>query len=205
MPAQFWSQNVQYNGFSVDIFMLDSNFLDALPVGADLGHNICQDWFHTNQDCWGINLNSCTQHFQASWQASLDMLEDGLSRSTADWKIINTHFPGPAIAAQSRIQDLHSRYGIDLLFTGHTHYQVDGEDHGIPWIISGGGGGVSSDAKPSLSGHDTAYGFVDFSINKDSLKYDMHSWGGLESNGGHIIMKSKTLRKSVAAAEPVFV
>lgn len=206
MPAQFWSQNVQYSGFSVDVFMLESNFLDAKPVGADPGHNICQDGFQTNQDCWGLNLNSCFRHFQDSWHASLDMLEEGLKRSTADWKIINTHFPGSAIAGLSRIQELHSRYGFDLLFTGHTHYQVDGEDHGIPWIVSGGGGGVTSDAKPSITGHDDAYGFVDFTINKDYLKYDMHSWGGIEETGGHIIRKSKTLhRNATAADQPVFV
>merc|ERR1712154_698524 len=107
-----------------------------------------------------------------------------------------------------KVQELNSKYGIDLIFTGHTHYQVHGEDKGIPWIISGGGGGVTSDAKPAISGHDSAYGFVDFTITKDELKFDMHSWGGMD-DGNMIIMDSKTLYKSVSKsdvfASPTFV
>lgn len=195
MPGQYWSQHVKYNGFSVDMFMLESNFLDAEAPGVDLNHNICQDRLGTNLDCWGLNENVCQQHFQASWQASLHMLEDGLSKSEADWKIVLTHYPGPSIAGLPQIQDLNTRYGIDLIFTGHTHYQVKGEDHGIPWIISGGGGGVSSDAKPSPDGQDDAYGFVDFTVNKDALKIDMHSWGGADGSGSPIIRSTRTLSK----------
>lgn len=126
MPAPFWSQNVQYNGFSVDVFMLESNFLDAEAQGSDPDHNICQGSYHdVGQDCWGINLANCVKHFYSSWDASLDMLEEGLSKSVADWKIVNTHYPGPSIASQPRIQDLNTRYGIDLIFSGRTHYHVD--------------------------------------------------------------------------------
>lgn len=215
MPGQYWSQKVQYQGFSVDIFMLESNSWDAHPFGLDPNHNICQDWFETNADCWGLNYYSCPGHFSSAWDASLDMLEEGLRQSTAEWKIVNTHFPGPWVASQSRIQRLHSRYGIDLLFTGHTHYQADGEDNGIPWIISGGGGGVSSDSKPSTDGHDNSYGFIDFKINSHELKYDMHSWGGMDDNADFIIMSSKTLQRHPAQSrrrwsgrtseDPVFV
>lgn len=126
------------------------------------------------------------------------MLEEGLSKSDADWKIINTHFPGSSIAGQPKIQELNTRYGIDLIFTGHTHWQSTGEDHGIPWIISGGGGGVSSDAKPRLDGQDDAYGFVDFTISKDTLKSDMHSWGGMDGEGSFIVRNTKTLSKGKA-------
>jgi len=209
MPAQFWSQFVQYSDFSVEIFMLESNFLDAMPPGVDPNHNICQDWFHSQQECWGINENSCVHHFQASWKASLDMLEERLSKTDADWKIILTHYPGPAIVGIPGIRDLNDRYGIDLIFTGHTHYQVKGSDYGIPWIISGGGGGVSSDAKPDINGFDDAYGFVDFTINKDTLKFDMHSWGGMNSGGTPLIRSTTTLSKrstnTTSAGHAVFV
>lgn len=192
MPAQYFTQRVRYNGFTVETFMLESNFMDALPHGADPNHNICQG----GANCWGLNIDTCVHYFQDHWAKSLDMLEEGLKNSTADWRIINTHYPGYGIASQPRIKELHSKYGFDLLFTGHAHIQQIGESNGIPWIVSGGGGGVTSDAKPSNDGHDMAYGFVDFTITKDTLKFDMHTWGGMNNNGSKaIIMASKTLQK----------
>jgi len=98
------------------------------------------------------------------------------------------------------IQDLNNRYGIDLLFTGHTHWQKHGEDFGIPWIVSGGGGGVSADCLPDINGDDEAYGFVDFTITKDSLKFDLRSWGGMDPSPDGIIWQSETLSKRSANA-----
>jgi hypothetical protein len=192
MPAQYFKQHVRYDGFTVDFYMLESNFLDAKPPGVDIHHNICQG----GANCWGLRPDNCVSYFQDAWAKSLEMLEDGLKNSNADWHIINTHYPAPSIIGMPKIQELHQKYGIDFIFTGHTHYQALGEDHGIPWVISGGGGGVSSDAKPSIDGHDGAYGFVDFTINKDFLKIDMHSWGGMNNNGSNpIIMASKTIQR----------
>merc|ERR1711865_877026 len=121
------------------------------------------------------------------------MLEEGLKTSSATWKIVNTHFPGPMITSQPRIRELNKKYGIDLVFTAHSHHQEYGEDDGMAWIVAGGGGGVSSDAMPDINGHDMAYGFVDFTITKDSLTYDFHSWGGMD-DGNVIIMDSHTIR-----------
>jgi len=200
MPGQFWSQRVQYRGFSVEIYMLESNYQDALPPGGDPGRNICQDPAGTNPDCWGLNVDSCFQHFAGAWTASLDMLEDHLSKTDADWKIINTHYPGPSIAGDPRIQNLNSLYGIDLIFTGHAHYQGHGVEKDIPWIISGGGGGVTSDITPDINGHDSSYGFVDFTVNKDSLKFELRSWGGMDPSPDGIIWQSETLSKRSANA-----
>ena len=147
----------------------------------------------------GITLNNCSRVFQDVWQQSLDMLEEGLKNSKAQWHIVNTHFPGPSIASGGRIQALHQAFGIDLIFTGHTHFQTSGTTKGINWIISGGGGGVTSDAKPSLSGYDTSYGFVDFTITRDALKFDMLSWGGMDG-GKQIIMSSKTINARTSTA-----
>merc|ERR1712080_374665 len=97
-----------------------------------------------------------------------------------------------SIASDGRIQALHQAYGIDLIFTGHTHFQSTGATKGINWIISGGGGGATSDVKPSLSGHDGLYGFVDFTITRQALKFDMLSWGGIDADK-QIIMSSKTI------------
>jgi len=196
MPGQFWSQRVQYSGFSVEIYMLESNYQDALPLDPlTEGRNICQGRDDWQPDCWGLSLDSCVQHFVGAWTASLDMLEERLSKTDADWKIINTHYPGTSIASDPRIKDLNIKYGIDLIFTGHSHFQQHGVTNDIPWIISGGGGGITSDVLPDINGHDDAYGFVDFTVNKDSLKFDMRTWGGMEPSPDGIIRKSETISK----------
>lgn len=207
MPGQYWTQPVRYNGFSIDIFMLESNFLDAKPPGSDPDHNICHDIQGTDLDCWGLSLNTCTSWFHDSWQHSIDMLQEGMSKSTADWKFVVTHYPGPVVASLQEIQDINTQYGIDMLFTGHSHSQLVGDTSNISWVQSGGGGGVSSDALPTMSGHDCAYGFVDFEINKDTLKIHMNSWGGGDGTGPPIVMQTKTISKTSVGntRETVFV
>jgi len=197
LPAQYWSQTVVYQDFSVDYFFMDSNFLDASTPGADPHHNVCQG----SATCDGMTKNTCVDYFHKLWSGSMDMLQKGLANSTADWRIIVTHFPGPSIA--HFVKDMAS--DIDLIFTGHAHLQQLGHSDGIDWVISGGGGGVTSDAVPYPSGHDNAYGFVDFTISKSTLKIDMHSWGG-EGEGKEIIMATKTLtpKKTSSTALPQF-
>merc|ERR1712216_167805 len=180
-------------GFNILVFHLDSNYLDAFPLGSDPDHNICQyrDW--SAKECYGVTLQNCRKTLTDLWWSGLKMMEDVLKTKTATWHIVNTHFPGPAIASKGKIQELHKTYGIDLLFTGHTHWQSVGKSKGINWIISGGGGGVSADSKPNLKATDHAYGFVDFTISKTTLKVDMHSWGGVDNHAGEpIITTSRT-------------
>jgi len=67
-----------------------------------------------------------------------------------------------------------AKYGIDLIFTGHTHWQyASSTDKEIPYIISGGGGGITSEWNPdgSKRGRDQ-YGFMDMTISKDELKIE---------------------------------
>lgn len=192
LPAQYWSQIVEYDGFSIEVFNLDSAFMDAFPNGGDPNHNICQVRDGGASSCFGIDLENCVTEFGKVWAGSLDMLEKGLAASTAHWKIINTHFPGPSIAGQEKIKRLHEQYGIDLIFTGHTHYQASGLTNGMYWIISGGGGGVSSDAHPSQSGHDSAYGFVHFAADDLQFQIDFHSWAGFITYTSTITKRTKT-------------
>merc|ERR1719329_1061203 len=116
-----------------------------------MNHRICQG----EGECYGINAGNCPAMFAKAWKDGLTMLEKGLSESTAEWHIIVTHFPGNSITTQPEIQQLNEKYGIDLVFSGHTHFQRLGEDNNMTYIISGGGGGVTSDAGPVDDGHDT--------------------------------------------------
>merc|ERR1711904_200244 len=96
MPAAFWSQRVEYDGFSVEIFNLDSNFNDAFHHGEDLAHNICQETEFRPSDqgsCWDMDVDNCRSKLNKWWEEGLEMLERGLSNNRATWTIVNTHFP----------------------------------------------------------------------------------------------------------------
>lgn len=185
MPGQYWSQRMQYSDFSVEFFFLDSNHQDA---HSKPGHNICQ----FGDKCWGITNDTCVEWLDQAWAKSKEMLKAGLKKSTADWRVVVTHFPGPTITGDPAIRAL--KDDIDLVITGHTHYQQIGADKGLKWIITGGGGGITSDGgTPSKTGYDMCYGFVDFTISRTELKYDMHSWGGPDP-GKIIIMKTDSVQ-----------
>jgi len=188
MPAQFWSQRIVYTDFTVDVFILESNFFDAKPRHEDPNHNMCGHGDPPAGPCYGVTPTSCSTWFRDNWDKSSDFLKKGLAASDATWKLVQTHYPGPTIAGLIATQSAK----IDLIITGHTHFQSLGSTNGIDWVITGGGGGVTSDSTPVPSGEDDAYGFVDFTISKSELKMDMYSWGG-PPPGRAIIRNSKTI------------
>jgi len=201
MPAPFWSQRVEYNGFSVEVFNLDSNNNDASPIGEDPHHNLCQEFRKSDSGtCHGMNVGNCQQKLNQLWAGSLKMLEQGLSKpDRATWTIVNTHFPVTWYYMDDELKRLHQQYGIDLMFTGHSHQQETGYTHNYTYIISGGGGGVTSDGCPEYDGDDDAYGFVDFTIDANALSWDMHSHGGVHAEFPQI---TKTCSLTKGEAEP---
>lgn len=182
MPGQYWSRKVQYLDFSVDYFFLDSNVVDTYDP-HDANHYICQR--SPSSTCWNVTETSCPNMFEQAWSGGRAMVEAGLKASTSEWKVIVTHFPPPVVLLDPVFKKLIKQYGIDLLVTGHTHWQDAGidNDSGVAWIITGGGGGVTADAGVDMpGGHDQAYGFVDFAINRTNLKFDMYTWGGMDGD-----------------------
>jgi len=190
MPALYWSQRVQYLDFAVDLNFLESNFFDAEPAGVDLNHNMCGH----GSSCYDINPKTCPSFFHEAWAGSVEMLRKNLAESDARWQVVVTHFPGPIIAPM--LATMADR--IDLLITGHAHFQAMGSSAGIDWIISGGGGGVTSDAQPTEDGHDSAYGFVDITVTSHKMIVDLLSWGG-HAPGHEIITQSRTLKPKLKA------
>jgi len=189
MPGQYWSRKVQYLDFAVDYYFLDSNVVDTYDP-HDANHYICQHF--PSSTCWNVTQNSCAQKlFEQAWSGGQAMVEKGLKASTSEWKIIVTHFPPPVVLAVPFYKNVITKYGVDLVVTGHAHYQQTGIDKetGVHWIITGGGGGVTTDSAPDYpGGHDEAYGFIDFAINRTNLNWDMYSWGGVD--GDMIITQS---------------
>jgi tartrate-resistant acid phosphatase type 5 len=79
--------------------------------------------------------------------AQLEWLEDQLSASTADWKIVFAHHPlysngvhGTDPALVDRLLPLFEQYGVDLYLCGHDHdLQVLQAVNGVHFLVDGAG------------------------------------------------------------------
>merc|ERR1719446_1954041 len=90
---------------------------------------------------------------------------------------------------------------------GHSHLQqvwyrqtyIDYDIGDTALVISGGGGGVSSEGPPHVdwnkpgddkaTGYDDHYGFMDMVITKDHLSIRPYSWGTDKNTGSQIMRR----------------
>mmetsp|Transcript_27005 Transcript_27005/g.76629 ORF Transcript_27005/g.76629 Transcript_27005/m.76629 type:complete len:359 (+) Transcript_27005:2313-3389(+) len=188
-PAQYWRTTARYPGFHVDYFFVDSNTFGAAASVADPEHNICSEQHNTkhgSQSC-GVQGPSSTQDcpgwFSRLWEEQLDWMDEGLSHSDADWQVVVTHYPpewGTATWAS-----MSAKHGIDLIITGHVHsqgvhYLEPGNAMGpTAYIVSGGGGGITSGLPPHPEGEDDAYGFMDLTLSREEIKIEAISHAGI--------------------------
>jgi len=197
MPGAYYSLKANYPGFSIDYYMLDSNFVDAMDPPQDPEHNICSE-LHNNPgaNCSGAggpgSVEGCKAWFQSFWQQQKLWLERKLAQSKADWQIIVTHFPCGFEAGW--FSGLNARLGLDLLVTGHRHDQelwkagevgYAGILGGLTCFVTGGGGGITSEESliPGTPTHNwpnvnTQYGFFDLTISKSKILVESISYEG---------------------------
>lgn len=187
MPAQYWSVKVRYPDFSMDYYFVDSNVHTVFPPEHDVEHNLC-GLAHNPQgaNCGEMgprSLQDCPAWFDNLWKAELQWLEHALQRSTAQWQVVVTHFP--PTWGRPHWSRLSQRYGIDLMLTGHKHLQdvwsPESEDNFLrptAVIISGGGGGITSEGIPDSNGKDDQYGFMDLTLSKEAIQIEAVSHGG---------------------------
>eukprot|EP00930_Biecheleria_cincta_P026176 TRINITY_DN18498_c0_g1_i1.p1 TRINITY_DN18498_c0_g1~~TRINITY_DN18498_c0_g1_i1.p1 ORF type:complete len:577 (-),score=97.25 TRINITY_DN18498_c0_g1_i1:172-1815(-) len=204
MPAPYYSQRVNYpdQDFTMDYFMIDTNFLDAKqPTQWTLFSNVCS-WFndHTerikggSKDCSAAggprSAQSCPAWFASFWKEQQAWLEQKLSTSEADWQVIVTHFPCGHMAKYYK--RLNEEFGLDLLLTGHRHDQEiwpsGGKLGGLTCLVSGGGGGITSEASPERNetwtewgygAHVQAqYGFFDLTVSKAKVFIESINYKG---------------------------
>lgn len=79
--------------------------------------------------------------------SQLDWLDEALTTSAAQWKIVCSHHPifssgvhGPSERLAEALQPLLARHHVDLMLTGHDHhYERTVPINGITHVVSGGG------------------------------------------------------------------
>eukprot|EP00425_Heterocapsa_triquetra_P038527 CAMPEP_0195081508 /NCGR_PEP_ID=MMETSP0448-20130528/22932_1 /TAXON_ID=66468 /ORGANISM="Heterocapsa triquestra, Strain CCMP 448" /LENGTH=587 /DNA_ID=CAMNT_0040114537 /DNA_START=85 /DNA_END=1848 /DNA_ORIENTATION=- len=184
-PAQYWRSKVRYPDFSVDYYFVDTNIFNAFEPKVDEDHNICSYSHNRHASCGPQGPTSvfdCPRWFKKLWDDQMKWLDEVLPKSTAEWQIVVTHFP-PYHGKDDWIR-LSQWYGIDLIITGHLHNQqvryVDAENFLQPtaYIISGGGGGITSEGLPDFDGNDDEYGFMDLTLSPMEIKIEAISHGG---------------------------
>eukprot|EP00929_Paragymnodinium_shiwhaense_P065431 TRINITY_DN327_c0_g1_i1.p1 TRINITY_DN327_c0_g1~~TRINITY_DN327_c0_g1_i1.p1 ORF type:complete len:621 (-),score=112.47 TRINITY_DN327_c0_g1_i1:59-1921(-) len=200
LPALYWHQHVNYpaKGFDVDYYFLDTNVIDTAAEWDDPGHNICGAKFNR-----GGNLNckpnaqgpgsvgECKKWFLDLWEAQTKWLDAMLAKSTASWQIIVTHIPLEACGhypqAVTDIRKLAVKHGIDLIIAGHRHQQelhpngfgrwCKGTEAGVPYVVTGGGGGIAAEGLPSDKNNQ--YGYMDMILTKDLITINAFNQHGL--------------------------
>jgi len=186
-------------GFSVDLLFIDSNAMDAMDPEEDPHHNICSAKYNLGQGdnkqnatCASAggpaNVTECKDWFWDFWRTNQQWAEERLRTADGDWQIIVTHFPcGHEAAWYRKLYGM----GLDLLVTGHRHDQEiwdashharAGELGGLTCIVSGGGGGISSEATPAENDGnwygEAEYGFYDLVLTKESISIDSINYNG---------------------------
>jgi hypothetical protein len=213
-------RTVQYKDFKADFFFLDGNWFDTpnTGVGKEPEHNICnpdsnpghfceQEYYPgTGGDCQDSgphNPGGCTQWFDDLQTAQYNWVVKAMHDSDADWQIVVTHYPagynlGRAGKSLINWAQWLEPMGVDLLVTGHKHEQRiaylgthEAIDTGkSAWVITGGGGGVTTDSLPVKSdGNDDAYGFMEFTMSASELNIKTYSHGGTQ---GKLIVRNQT-------------
>lgn len=188
-PALYWMQRVEYPGFSVEHFFLDSNVFEAWEPYQNPSHNICGEKHSGKNATCGPQgprtLWECHGWFGEMWEQQGYWLEEKLDKSTANWQIITTHMPPRWGGNQWNC--FAERYGVDAFVSGHVHLQrlyapfEEGNPLGgeTATLISGGGGGITAENIPNIYGEDDSYGFMHIKLTKTHMHIEAITHSGV--------------------------
>lgn len=168
-----------------------------MPPDIDPDHNMCSRLHNTGDGSCRLDglmsPDTCTSYFYDLFEAQKPWLEDALQKSEASWQVLVTHFPASWGQPGAIFQAFARKYGIDLILSGHVHNQQvwykDALFGETAWVVTGGGGGIISEASPMLDGQDDQYGFVDLTFTKESILIETHSHGGV---GNSSVVRNRT-------------
>lgn len=208
-PALYYSQKVSYPGFSVLYIFADTNAYETWPADVNPSHNICGA-LHNKEDASCKNgppsVKGCQKWFGDLMDAQWSWMEDTLRDNDATYQVVVTHFPPKW--GKDRWTCMADRYGIDVFIAGHIHRQkISGawEDgnvlSGTCTIITGGGGGITSENLPALDGADDAYGFVHLTLSLAKITVEAISHSG--SRRKAILCESRAANPGESCGPPL--
>jgi hypothetical protein len=183
----YYSAKVIYADFSVDYYFIDTNVWDVWQPAAEAHHNICSQAHNppAPQDNCGmtgpVSAEDCAQWFHNMWTAEKAWLQSSVPKSQAEWQIVVTHFPPEGTWGGPEWASLASQLGLDMLLVGHRHRQEMHQSSSLSptlYVVSGGGGGITSENLPTADGQDDEYGFVDLTLSREEIMLEMISHGG---------------------------
>jgi len=187
-PALYYQSKVNYPDFSIDYYFVDTNVWDTWLPHAEERHNLCSRNHNppnTEASCGlvgPISTEECPDWFKSLWKANVAWMDNTMSQSQADWQIVVTHFPPEGEWGGDEWARLSSDHGIDIIMAGHRHRQellTESKLAPTTYIVSGGGGGITSENIPDADGDDDEYGFVDLTLSSTEIMIEMISHGGL--------------------------
>ncbi|CAK4624966.1 hypothetical protein LEN26_013471 [Aphanomyces euteiches] len=212
MKDHYYVERVTKDGVTVDVFNLDTNHADAhgaqqtccqcFGYSAKLGvdNSKCESATRNDATCMGGNqdwFDACMAEIEAWGQDSYTQALRDIKASTADYKIINTHYSPHHHMNPQRMQkwyQLTKDTGVHVWFNGHTHgFGHDIATWGTHFFENGGGGGIRTDSdsatdngfvKTAWVAGGTPYGFMELSFSKDWLKVQFVTFDNKWQFGG---------------------
>jgi Calcineurin-like phosphoesterase len=131
-------------------------------------------WAHHQDDLLVVGLDSTRvdDPDQLAW------LEATLASATERWRIVMLHHPaysagyqGSNLAVRRRFAPLFSRYGVQLVLSGHDHdYQRSKPIDGVTYVVSGGAAGTRRTGEDDFTAVSYSWHhFVELAVLPDRL------------------------------------
>jgi len=176
MPSPYYRHKIDFDGFSLEMFMLDTNIEDA-PFGAR-GGGVCQQ-----QLCGGTTADphECVEWFQNMENAQHEWLGPALADSSAQWKIIVGHHKPSGVYADW-LRPLLVQHNVQLVVGSHTHEMAFFSNYnsiGRPLLVVGAGGGAQTN--PGCGGAEYCggiYGFSEVEVTHNQMDIKIHEVTG---------------------------
>ncbi|EQC25872.1 hypothetical protein SDRG_16246 [Saprolegnia diclina VS20] len=231
LQDHYYVERVTKNGVSIDIFNLDTNYADShganeiccqcygYAAKLKLPGTVCDNVNVGQPACAGGSADmykSCMKVLNDWSEDSLTQAKRDIAASTADFKIINTHYSPQYHMNPMKMQvwfDLCKSTNVQAWFNGHTHgFNHDVSTWGTHFFENGAGGGIISQS-PSASvvanvttqwlATGTPYGFMELSFTKEWLKVQFVTFGKDWVFGGMDL--SKTVQGGLARGHCYYV
>lgn len=171
MPSPYYRHKIDFDGFSLEMFMLDSNRENSLKI--------CQ------QDKCGPmkteDPHECEEWFENMVIAQQQWLAPALADSSALWKIIVGHHKPSGVYADW-LRPLLVQHNVQLVVGSHTHEMAmysNFQKIGRTLLVVGAGGGAQ--VAPGCAGElycGQTYGFSEIEVTHNQMYIKIHEVTG---------------------------